>query len=129
VVVPGLVVHVDAALLTGDDPDGRCHLEDGPALPESVLRRIGCDTQMVAITERDGLPIDVGRARYIVPTPLRRAIQARAGATIGRAAGPTFWGGHSGILIDPDGHPWEVAHNPGFHLSEDGSVQLERPSS
>jgi hypothetical protein len=77
VVIPGLVVHVDAALLTGDDPDGRCHLEDGPALPESVMRRIGCDTQVVAITERDGLPIDVGRARYIVPTPLRRALQAR----------------------------------------------------
>jgi uncharacterized protein len=52
---------------------------------------------------------------------------AGAGATIGRVAAPTFWGGYSGIFIDPDGHPWEVAHNPGFHLSEDGSVLLERP--
>jgi catechol 2,3-dioxygenase-like lactoylglutathione lyase family enzyme len=47
-----------------------------------------------------------------------------AGATIGRAGAPTFWGGYSGVFVDPDGHPWEVAHNPGWVLSADGSVQL-----
>lgn len=47
-----------------------------------------------------------------------------AGATIGREPGPTFWGGYSGIFIDPEGHPWEVAHNPGWVLEEDGSVRL-----
>jgi catechol 2,3-dioxygenase-like lactoylglutathione lyase family enzyme len=47
-----------------------------------------------------------------------------AGATIGRAAGETFWGGYSGVFIDPDGHPWEVAHNPRWTLREDGSVSL-----
>jgi catechol 2,3-dioxygenase-like lactoylglutathione lyase family enzyme len=47
-----------------------------------------------------------------------------AGATIGRASAPTFWGGYSGIFIDPDGHPWEVAHNPGWTLALDGSVRL-----
>ena len=47
-----------------------------------------------------------------------------AGATIGRSGAPTFWGGYSGVFIDPDGHPWEVAHNPGFTLGEDGSVHL-----
>ena len=36
-----------------------------------------------------------------------------AGATVGRPGAATFWGGYSGIFIDPDGHPWEVAHNPG----------------
>jgi hypothetical protein len=76
-VVPGLVVHVDAALLTGADPEGRCHLDGGPGLPASVARCIGCDTEVIAITERDGLPIDVGRARYVVPTPLRRALRER----------------------------------------------------
>ncbi|MGI9081526.1 MAG: VOC family protein [Thermoleophilaceae bacterium] len=51
--------------------------------------------------------------------------QARAaGATIARAGGETFWGGYSGVFIDPDGHPWEVAHNPGWVLAEDGSVSL-----
>jgi uncharacterized protein len=47
-----------------------------------------------------------------------------AGATIGRAGAATFWGGYSGLFIDPDGHPWEVAHNPGWQLSPDGSVRL-----
>jgi len=51
--------------------------------------------------------------------------QARtAGAAIGRPGAPTFWGGYSGVFIDPDGHPWEVAHNPHWRLEEDGSVVL-----
>ena len=47
-----------------------------------------------------------------------------AGAIIGRTGAPTFWGGYSGIFIDPDGHPWEIAHNPGWVLAEDGSVRI-----
>jgi uncharacterized protein len=47
-----------------------------------------------------------------------------AGATIGREPAQTFWGGYSGLFIDPDGHPWEVAHNPGWILNADGSVSL-----
>lgn len=47
-----------------------------------------------------------------------------AGATIGRAPATTFWGGYSGVFIDPDGHPWEVAHNPGWPLADDGTVSL-----
>jgi uncharacterized protein len=48
----------------------------------------------------------------------------RAGATIGRRASETFWGGYSGIFIDPDGHPWEVAHNPSWTIEGDGAVKL-----
>ena len=47
-----------------------------------------------------------------------------AGASIGRPGAPTEWGGYSGVFIDPDGHPWEVAHNPGWTLRDDGSVVL-----
>ena len=47
-----------------------------------------------------------------------------AGATIGREGAPTFWGGYSALFIDPDGHPWEVAHNPHWGLGEDGSITL-----
>jgi catechol 2,3-dioxygenase-like lactoylglutathione lyase family enzyme len=47
-----------------------------------------------------------------------------AGATIAREGAATFWGGYSGLFIDPDGHPWEVAHNPAWTLREDGSVKL-----
>jgi uncharacterized protein len=51
--------------------------------------------------------------------------QARAaGAVIGREPATTFWGGYSGVFIDPDGHPWEVAHNPGWTLNADGSVSV-----
>ena len=48
----------------------------------------------------------------------------RAGATIGRSGAVTFWGGYSGVFVDPDGHPWEVAHNPFWTLDDDGSLSL-----
>ncbi len=47
-----------------------------------------------------------------------------AGATVTRVPAPTFWGGYSGVFVDPDGHAWEVAHNPRWTLAEDGSVIL-----
>lgn len=49
---------------------------------------------------------------------------AAAGATITRRAGETFWGGYSGVFLDPDGYPWEVAHNPHWTIEQDGSVKL-----
>jgi catechol 2,3-dioxygenase-like lactoylglutathione lyase family enzyme len=51
-----------------------------------------------------------------------------AGATIAREGAPTFWGGYSGAFIDPDGHPWEVAHNPFWTLGPDGAVLLDSPA-
>jgi len=47
-----------------------------------------------------------------------------AGARIAREGAATFWGGYSGVFVDPDGHPWEVAHNPHWTLRDDGSVAL-----
>jgi catechol 2,3-dioxygenase-like lactoylglutathione lyase family enzyme len=47
-----------------------------------------------------------------------------AGATIGRRPAERPWGGYSGIFIDPDGHPWEVAHNPGWTITPDGQTRL-----
>ncbi len=47
-----------------------------------------------------------------------------AGAKIAREPAETFWGGYSAIFIDPDGHPWEVAHNPRWTIADDGSVTL-----
>jgi uncharacterized protein len=48
----------------------------------------------------------------------------QAGATIGRAGAKTFWGGYSGVFVDPDGHAWEVANNPHWTIEDDGSVRL-----
>jgi hypothetical protein len=47
-----------------------------------------------------------------------------AGGTVGRRGTATFWGGYSGVFLDPDGNPWEVAHNPHWTLAADGSVEL-----
>jgi uncharacterized protein len=47
-----------------------------------------------------------------------------AGATVPRRGAETFWGGYSGVFIDPEGHPWEIAHNPGWTVTDDGSTQL-----
>jgi len=47
-----------------------------------------------------------------------------AGATIARPGAETFWGGYSGVFLDPDGNPWEVAHNPHWTVGPDGSVTL-----
>lgn len=47
-----------------------------------------------------------------------------AGAEIAREAAEAFWGGYSGVFLDPDGHPWEVAHNPFWTFADDGSVHL-----
>lgn len=60
------------------------------------------------------------------PEEVDRVIsEARAaGAEIPREPSATFWGGYSGVFVDPDGHPWEVAHNPGWPLGDDGSVHL-----
>jgi hypothetical protein len=68
-----LVVHVDVGVLTGQNPDGRCHIEGGPHISAELARRLGCDCEIVTITERDGLPIDVGRATRAISNRLNEA--------------------------------------------------------
>lgn len=56
--------------------------------------------------------------------------QARAaGATIAREPAETFYGGYSGVFHDPDGHAWEIAHNPYWTVRDDGSVSLTAETS
>lgn len=52
------------------------------------------------------------------------AAAGSAGARITKPAAETFYGGYAGYFADPDGHLWEVAHNPGFTLTDDGSLVL-----
>lgn len=52
------------------------------------------------------------------------AAAEQAGATITRRPAKTFYGGYAACFADPDGHIWEIAHNPGFTLAEDGSLIL-----
>jgi len=99
----GFVGTPDVGLLTGEDPKGRCHLEDGTPISAAVAHRLGCDAQVVAITERDGLPIDVGRARRLFTRPQKRAMRARDGTCRFPGCGvPARWT-HLHHLI-----PWEL---------------------
>ena len=109
----------------GESPDG-----------EVVFFQAGC--MVVALWGRDKLAEDsavadaggwggVGLAHNVDSPTAVDAVLAEAqaaGATVGRPGAPTPWGGYSGVFIDPDGHPWEVAHNPGWRLGADGSTNL-----
>lgn len=48
----------------------------------------------------------------------------RAGGSVVRPAARAEWGGVTGAFADPDGYVWEVAHNPGWTVAEDGSVRI-----
>jgi catechol 2,3-dioxygenase-like lactoylglutathione lyase family enzyme len=52
------------------------------------------------------------------------AAAERAGARVTRRPAGTFYGGYAGYFLDPDGHAWEIAHNPGFPLADDGSITV-----
>jgi predicted lactoylglutathione lyase len=57
-----------------------------------------------------------------VDTAMERAIEL--GAALLRPPQKVFWGGYTGYFADPDGHIWEVAHNPVFPMSDDGGLML-----
>ena len=46
------------------------------------------------------------------------------GASARKPPQKAFWGGYSGYFADPDGHLWEVAHNPFFAMDADGNLRL-----
>lgn len=53
-------------------------------------------------------------------------VAVAAGAATVKPPEPTFWGGYSGYFADPDGHLWELAHNPFFRLTKRGHLNLMR---
>lgn len=70
-----------------------------------------------------GMALACNRAsRAEVDATLIRAVAAGGRAL--RPAHATFWGGYSGYVADPDGYPWEIAHNPGFTLDGEGRLTL-----
>ena len=46
------------------------------------------------------------------------------GATLVKPAHKVFWGGYSGYFRDPEGHLWEVAHNPFGKFDERGQFRM-----
>ncbi|GAA2141281.1 VOC family protein [Kitasatospora kazusensis] len=61
-------------------------------------------------------------SRELVDAALETAVAA--GATVVKPPAATEWGGYSGYFEDPDGHLWELAHNPFFPFTEDGRLDL-----
>ncbi len=90
-------------------------LWDRASLAEDSGVALGSGPGDVTLAQNVGSPAEVEKV-------LARA--ADAGAVISRPGGETFWGGYSGVFLDPDGHPWEIAHNPHWTLGPDGSVTL-----
>lgn len=50
-----------------------------------------------------------------------------AGASLDTPGHAQDWGGYSGIFRDPEGHQWEVAHNPGWPIDSEGNTTLTPP--
>jgi len=112
---------------SGESPDGDVVFFQLPGLIVALWGR-GSLAEDSCVAERDRggwggitLAYNVG-APADVDAVLAEA--ERAGATIGRAGAATFWGGYSGVFLDLDGHPWEVAHNPSWVIADDGSTRL-----
>ena len=78
-------VHVDAETLATDSPGasvtgrGECAIADGPGIAPETARRLACDCSYVALVERGGRPLSVGRRTRSIPPAIRRALAARDG--------------------------------------------------
>jgi catechol 2,3-dioxygenase-like lactoylglutathione lyase family enzyme len=111
----------------------------GQTVEETVFFQLG--GQALVLWGRDKLAADAGvpddqgdtgfagitlaqnvRSPDEVDDIVARAVTA--GATVTRSAAPTFYGGYAAYFRDLDGHLWEVAPNPGFTLTDDGSLEL-----
>jgi catechol 2,3-dioxygenase-like lactoylglutathione lyase family enzyme len=90
---------------------GRAALAEDATVPDSAPGFSG-----IALAHNARSEADVDKA-------LAEAVAA--GAKLIKPAAKTFWGGYSGYFADPDGHLWEVAHNPHFTLGADGRVALD----
>ena len=115
----------EALGLTGQSPDGEVVFIQAGGMVLALWSRalLAADSTVadpggwggVTLAHNVGSPAEVDAVL---------AAAGAAGATIGRPGAPTEWGGYSGVFVDPDGHPWEVAHNPHWRLDADGSVHL-----
>lgn len=82
---------------------------------------------------RPGVELGVGAVTLAQNFPDEAAVDAAyaaalaAGAQALKAPEKVFWGGYSGYYADPEGHVWEVAHNPFWALDDQLGVTLPEP--
>lgn len=110
-----------------------------PALAQADVVFYQMQGAVLALFGRDDLAADQGRPgaalgtgavtlaqNFATEAEVDTAFHAAldAGATALKRPEKVFWGGYSGYYSDPDGHVWEVAMNPHWPLSPDGSLTL-----
>ena len=126
-----VVVHADAAALSGEEPGGRCELDDGSPLAIETARRLACDASLVQMLERDGQPLRIGRRTRTIPPALRRALNARdRGCRFPECGSRRFLDAHH-IEHWADGGPTDLdnlIHLCGFHhrLLHEGGYRIVR---
>ncbi|WP_435312706.1 VOC family protein [Primorskyibacter sedentarius] len=107
-----------------DSPDGVIAFD----LLSQTLGLYGLD----ALAEDIGVPaqtLGTGAMTLAHNLPDREGVDAvmasarAAGAKILKPAVESFWGGYHGYFADPDGHIWEIAHNPFSALSPEGAFR------
>ena len=75
-----VVLHVDAEVLASPEADGRCELENGPALAPETARRLACGGSAYVMAHGPAGELTAGRKTRVVSTTLRRALRARDGS-------------------------------------------------
>jgi uncharacterized protein len=109
----------------GESPDGQVVFFQAGGMVVALWSRseLAADS---AVTDNGGWG-GIGLAHNVRSPEAVDAVLAEAeaaGGAVARAGAPTPWGGYAGIFFDPDGHPWEVAHNPDWIIADDGSIHL-----
>ena len=137
-----VVVHVDAAALSGDGAHGHCGLDDGPALSAETARRLSCDASLVPMLNGPKGTLDVGRKTRAIPPSLRRALDARDHGCQFSGCNNREWvdahhithwarGGETKLdnLVLLCGHHHRLVHEGGFGVSRrfDGALVFHRP--
>nr|WP_255618256.1 VOC family protein [Aurantimonas sp. VKM B-3413] len=103
-------------------------------LGEGIILSLWDRTEMIADGGEGELPEGSGSMALAVNFESPEAVDAFYARAVDAGASPVkppkkvFWGGYSGNFRDPDGHLWEVAHNPFWRLSDDGRVDLTSAS-
>jgi hypothetical protein len=82
-----------------------------PATPESDLPAYRGITLALNLADEDAVDLAFARVHEV-------------GGRIVKPAHRTDWGGYSGYFADPDGHLWEICHNPGFPLDAEGRIEI-----
>ncbi len=111
------------------EPDGRVIFFQAHSLVFALWARADMEAETGVSGGRPGASILAYNVGTDEEVDELLATVADAGGSVVSAARRMEWGGWSGSFADPDGHLWEVAHNPFWTIDEDGSISLQPPGT